>query len=187
MKFTVSRLEIPDLLEIEHQSFADERGFFAEVFRESDFAAAGMPGPFVQENHSRSTKGVLRGLHYQLPPKAQGKLIRVSRGAIFDIAVDLRKGSPYYRKWVGRELSESNRRLLYIPPGFAHGFYTLSDIADVVYKQTDYYSPEHERGIRWDDPALAIQWPSKTPVLSPKDAKYPFIDRADHDFAALAR
>lgn len=181
MEFAFASLDIPGLLEIEHQRAGDGRGFFAETFREGVFARAGIP-PLVQENHSRSGRGVVRGLHYQLNPKAQGKLVRCSRGAILDVAVDLRKASPAYGRWAARELSEENRRMLWIPPGFAHGFYVLTETADVLYKQSEYYSPEHERGIRWDDPDLAIPWPGRSPALSPKDAAYPFLKQAEHNF-----
>ncbi|KAB2906692.1 MAG: dTDP-4-dehydrorhamnose 3,5-epimerase [Burkholderiaceae bacterium] len=156
----VTRLSIPDVMLIEPKVFGDSRGFFYESFNQQAFSeATGAQYPFVQDNHSRSTKGVLRGLHYQLPPKAQGKLVRVVRGAVFDVAVDIRKGSPTFGQWVGMELTEDNHRQLWVPPGLAHGFLVLSESADFLYKTTDYYSPEHERSIRWDDPQLAIDWP----------------------------
>lgn len=182
MRFHAKELEIPGLVEIEHERAQDERGFFAEVFRAAELEKSGIPGPFVQENQSRSRKGVLRGLHYQVPPRSQGKLVRCLRGAIFDVAVDLRRGSPSYGRWVGRELGEDSRRVLYVPPGCAHGFYALSETADVVYSLTDYYSPAHERGVRWDDPDLGIAWPGRSPVLSAKDAAYPFLGEAEHPF-----
>lgn len=173
MPYTVIPTDIPDVLILEPNVFGDERGFFFESYNQRDFeAATGLHGiTFVQDNHSRSRRGVLRGLHYQLPPKAQGKLVRVVRGAVFDVAVDIRRGSPTFGRWVGVELSESNHRQLWIPPGFAHGFLVLSDEADFLYKTTDYYSPAHERCIRWDDPTLAIAWPDLgvAPTLSPKD------------------
>ena len=151
---------LPDVKIIEPKVFGDARGFFYESFNQQAFeGAVGLQCTFVQDNHSRSSKGVLRGLHYQLPPKAQGKLVRVVRGAVFDVAVDIRKSSPTFGKWVGAELSEDNYRQLWVPPGFAHGFVVLSEAADFLYKTTDYYSPEHERCIRWDDPQLAIEWP----------------------------
>ncbi|WP_334136010.1 dTDP-4-dehydrorhamnose 3,5-epimerase, partial [Tepidimonas sp.] len=150
MPYTVTPTAIADVLILQPKVFGDERGFFFESFNQRDFeAATGLRDvTFVQDNHSRSRRGVLRGLHYQLPPKAQGKLVRVVRGAVFDVAVDIRPQSPTYGQWVGVELSEDNQRLLWIPPGFAHGFLALSEEADFLYKTTDYYSPEHERCIR---------------------------------------
>jgi len=181
MKFIFKRLEIPDVIEIEHERAGDSRGFFSETWRQDVFEKEGLPH-FVQENHSRSQKGVLRGLHFQRLPKAQGKLVRCLRGSIFDVAVDLRRSSAHFGRWVGRTLSDENRKFLYIPVGFAHGFCTLSDWADVLYSQTDYYSPEHEGGIRWDDLDLAIDWPTKSPLLSPKDAKYPTFKNGNYNF-----
>ncbi len=164
---------IPGLLVIEPRVFGDERGFFFESFNEKAFnAATGNTLPFVQDNHSKSVKGVLRGLHYQLPPKAQGKLVRVVQGEVFDVAVDIRKDSPTYGQWVGEVLSADNKKQLWIPPGFAHGFLTLSDTAEFLYKTTDYWSPEHERAILWNDATLNIQWPlnAMAPTLAAKDA-----------------
>jgi dTDP-4-dehydrorhamnose 3,5-epimerase len=163
---------IPDVLVIEPRVFGDERGFFFESFNQQAFnAAIGQAIDFVQDNHSKSSQGVLRGLHYQLAPKAQGKLVRVVQGAVFDVAVDIRKGSKTYGHWVGEILSAENKKQMWIPAGLAHGFVTLSDTAEFLYKTTDYYSPEHERCIRWDDPTLNIQWPAGiTPQLSAKDA-----------------
>lgn len=166
------RLAIPDVVLIEPKVFGDSRGFFYESFNQQTFnEATGTNHRFVQDNHSRSSKGVLRGLHYQTPPKAQGKLVRVVRGAVFDVAVDIRKESPTFGQWVGVELTEDNHRQLWVPPGLAHGFLVLSESADFLYKTTDYYSPEHERCIRWDDPQLAIGWPDLgvAPQLSAKD------------------
>lgn len=162
---------IPDVLIIEPRVFGDERGFFFESFNQQAFnAAVGQAIDFVQDNHSKSSKGVLRGLHYQLAPKAQGKLVRVVQGAVFDVAVDIRKGSKTYGQWVGEILSAENKKQLWIPAGLAHGFLTLSDTAEFLYKTTDYYSPEHERCIRWDDPDLNIRWPDAgVPQLSAKD------------------
>ena len=168
-------LAIADVMLIEPQVFGDSRGFFYESFNQQAFdQATGVHLPFVQDNHSRSRRGVLRGLHYQLPPKAQGKLVRVVRGAVFDVAVDIRRDSPTYGQWVGVELSEENHRQLWIPPGLAHGFVVLSETADFLYKTTDTYSPAHERSIRWDDPAIGIDWPLAAhgisePLLSDKD------------------
>jgi len=156
----VTPTAIPDVLVIEPKVFGDERGFFFESFNQKAFnEAVGHEVVFVQDNHSRSLKNVLRGLHYQLPPKAQGKLVRVIQGEVFDVAVDIRKESATFGKWVGEILSAENKKQLWIPPGFAHGFLTLSETAEFLYKTTDYYAPELERCIRWDDAALAIQWP----------------------------
>ena len=168
----VTALAIPDVLLFEPKVFGDARGFFFESFNQQRFnAATGLDLQFVQDNHSKSAKGVLRGLHYQLPPKAQGKLVRVVAGEVFDVAVDIRKNSPTFGQWVGEILSGDNKRQLWIPPGLAHGFVVLSDSAEFLYKTTDYYAPEMERCIRWDDPDLAIDWPiGGEPVLSGKDA-----------------
>ena len=183
MPYTVTPTAIADVLILQPKVFGDERGFFFESFNQRDFeAATGLRDvTFVQDNHSRSRRGVLRGLHYQLPPKAQGKLVRVVRGAVFDVAVDIRPQSPTYGQWVGVELSEDNQRLLWIPPGFAHGFLALSEEADFLYKTTDYYSPEHERCIRWDDPAIGIAWPllGGAPLLSGKDQAGQLLAQAD--------
>lgn len=169
----VTALAVPDVLLIEPKVFGDERGFFFESFNQRAFnEATGLDVQFVQDNHSGSARNVLRGLHHQLPPKAQGKLVRVVAGEVFDVAVDIRRGSPTYGKWVGEILSAENRRQMWIPPGFAHGFLVLSDFAEFLYKATDYYAPQCERGILWNDPALAIAWPlSAEPVLSAKDAR----------------
>ena len=172
---------IPDVVLIEHQRFADARGFFAETFRADQLARAGLP-PFVQENHSRSAKGVLRGLHYQNPPHALGKLVRCARGRVFDVAVDIRKGSPTYGRWVAVELDEEVPAMLWVPAGFAHGFCALTDGAEILYKQTDYYAPEVDRGIRWNDPAIGVAWPLAQPVLSAKDAVAPLLAEADNRF-----
>jgi dTDP-4-dehydrorhamnose 3,5-epimerase len=182
MPFVFKRLEIPDLILIEPKVFEDERGFFLEAYKYSDFQAFGISEHFLQDNHSRSTKGVLRGLHYQNPPKAQGKLIRVIAGEIFDVAVDIRKGSPTYGKWVGLILSAQNKRMLYVPPGFAHGFCVLSDVAEVLYKTTEEYSPKYEAGILWNDPDIGITWPIKDPILSEKDKKWPPLREAWNEF-----
>lgn len=164
---------IPDVLILEPKVFGDERGFFMESFNQQAFTAAvGHAFAFVQDNHSRSARGVLRGLHYQMPPHAQGKLVRVTSGSVFDVAVDIRPGSATFGQWVGVELSGSNHKQLWIPPGLAHGFLVLSDSADFLYKTTDYYAPQAERSLRWDDPDLGIAWPDvgMPPVLSGKDA-----------------
>lgn len=169
----VTRLRIPDVLLIEPKVFGDERGFFFESFNQNAFAeATGLAVDFVQDNHSRSAKNVLRGLHYQLPPKAQGKLVRAVFGEVFDVAVDIRKTSPTFGQWVGERLSADNKRQMWIPPGFAHGFLVLSEAAEFLYKTTDYYSPAFERSILWKDTDLSIEWPIEgIPSLSEKDAK----------------
>lgn len=177
MGYEVTATAIADVLILQPRVFGDARGFFVESFNQRDFeAATGLRGiTFVQDNHSRSRRGVLRGLHYQLPPRAQGKLVRVARGVVWDVAVDIRRDSPTFGRWVGVELSDANQRQLWIPPGLAHGFVVLSEEADFLYKTTDYYAPELERCIRWDDPTLAIDWPLQGlpagPVLSARDAQ----------------
>ena len=166
----VTPLSIPDVLLIEPQVFGDDRGFFYESFNQNKFEEAmGKKINFVQDNHSKSIKGVLRGLHYQLTPKAQGKLVRVIQGEVFDVAVDLRQSSPTFGKWVGEILSGDNKKQLWIPEGFAHGFLTLSDTAEFLYKTTDFYSPEHEQSILWDDETIGIDWPMKEVSMSSKD------------------
>jgi dTDP-4-dehydrorhamnose 3,5-epimerase len=167
---TATPLSIPDVMLIEPEVFGDTRGFFFESFNRRMFEEAiGRDLDFVQDNHSRSARNVLRGLHFQVQ-QPQGKLVRVAIGSIFDVAVDIRRDSPTFRRWVGVELSAENQRQLWVPEGFAHGFLVTSDSADVLYKATDYYAPEHERSIRWDDPTLGIEWPlDGTPRLSEKD------------------
>lgn len=171
MSFSFKNLDIPDVLLIETSVREDNRGFFMETWKRSEFEKAGIP-PFVQENRSFSIKDVVRGLHYQAAPKGQGKLVRCIRGEIFDVAVDIREGSPTRHQWVSAILSDKNHHELYIPDGFAHGFCVLGDSAEVVYNCTSEYSPEHERGILWNDPVIGITWPTSTPVLSPKDEVY---------------
>lgn len=178
----VLKTKIPGLLVIEPTVFGDERGFFFESFNEKAFAeATGLAPNFVQDNHSKSVKGVLRGLHYQLPPRAQGKLVRVVQGEVFDIAVDIRKDSLTYGQWVGEVLSAENKKQLWIPPDFAHGFLTLSDTAEFLYKTTDTWSPEHERAILWNDTKLNIDWPlnGMRPTLATKDAAASTISHAE--------
>ncbi len=166
----VTPTEIPDVLLVEPRVFRDERGFFYESYSRREFASAGLDAEFVQDNHSRSARGVLRGLHYQIE-HAQGKLVRVTVGDVFDVAVDMRKSSPAFGKWVGVTLSADNKRSLWIPPGFAHGFLVVSDFAEFLYKTTDYRYPEFERTLLWSDPALAIRWPiDGLPTLAAKDA-----------------
>lgn len=182
MPFKFTRLEMDGVVLIEPHLFGDERGFFLELYKRSDFRRAGITEHFVQDNHSRSTKGVLRGLHYQKEPRAQGKLVRCLQGKIFDVAVDIRKGSPTYGKWVGQELTGENRQMLYVPIGFAHGFLTLSDVAEVLYKCTDEYSPSHDRGIIWNDPDIGIPWKTSEPLISGKDMTHPRLRDADNEF-----
>ncbi len=177
----VTRTAIAGVLILEPKVFGDERGFFLESFNQKAFdEAVGRHVEFVQDNHSRSAKGVLRGLHYQLPPHAQGKLVRVTQGTVFDAAVDIRRSSPTFGKWVGVELSGENHRQMWLPEGMAHGFLVLSESADFLYKTTDYYAPNHERSILWSDPALGIAWPPLeiTPTLSTKDASAPVLAAA---------
>ena len=180
VKFT--RLKIPDIVLIEGKAFEDERGFFVEMYKRSEFTKYGITQPFVQDNHSQSVRGVLRGLHYQKQPAAQGKLLSVVRGEVFDVAVDIRKGSPTYGRWVSEILSQKNHRMLYVPEGFAHGFLVLSEVADVVYKVTSEYSRQDERGIIWNDPSIGIDWPIKEPLLVGKDTQFPILKEADNNF-----
>jgi dTDP-4-dehydrorhamnose 3,5-epimerase len=178
MKAHITKL--PGLAIIETASFLDERGSFGEIYNAKTFASLGIPGVFVQYNHSRSRRHVLRGLHYQLP-HAQAKLVYVVYGSIWDVAVDLRVGSPTFRQWMGLELSEENRKMLFLPEGFAHGFCVTSDRADVMYACTDFYSPPDERGVRWDDPEIGITWPCDSPIVSKKDLSLPFLrDITEH-------
>jgi dTDP-4-dehydrorhamnose 3,5-epimerase len=171
---------IPDVLLLEPRVFGDARGFFLESFNQTAFSAAtGLDVTFVQDNHSRSSRGVLRGLHYQLQ-QPQGKLVRVVRGAVFDVAVDIRRGSPTFGQWAGAELSEDNHRQMWVPPGLAHGFLVLSESADFLYKTTDYYAPQHERAIAWNDPDIGIEWPlSDPPLLSGKDLQAKLLRDAE--------
>ncbi|HUP47766.1 MAG TPA: dTDP-4-dehydrorhamnose 3,5-epimerase [Thermoanaerobaculia bacterium] len=173
----VIKSPLPDVLILQPRVFADDRGFFLETYNALRFREAGLPEEFVQDNHSRSRRGVLRGLHYQ-EPNGQGKLVRCSRGAVWDVAVDIRVGSPAFGKSFGLELSEENRTILWIPPGFAHGFCATVDESDVIYKCTTLYDAAAERGIAWNDPDLGIAWPVATPLLSPKDAAAPRLKDA---------
>jgi dTDP-4-dehydrorhamnose 3,5-epimerase len=173
--------EIPDVLILEPKVFGDDRGFFFESFNEKLLREkAGIDVSFVQDNHSKSSRGVLRGLHYQLPPAAQGKLVRCVTGEVYDVAVDIRRSSATFGKWVGAKLSAENKRQMWIPEGFGHGFMVLSENAEFLYKTTSYYAPEQERGICWDDPELKISWPGTIkPILSSKDAVAPLLCHAD--------
>lgn len=182
MPFEFHRLELPEVILVQASSFGDGRGFFMETYKASVFAAGGIPSPFVQDNLSRSACGVLRGLHYQKHPRAQGKLVSVIRGTILDVAVDIRLGSPTYGQWLSRELSGGTGTMLYVPVGFAHGFCVLSDEADVLYKVTAEFDPELDRGILWNDPDIGVQWPLADPILSPKDARLPPLRLADNNF-----
>ena len=179
MKYT--RLDIPDVVLIEPNVFEDHRGFFMETFRDDDFKKNVSDLSFVQDNHSKSTQGILRGLHYQIK-QPQGKLVRVISGKVFDVAVDLRNSSPTFGQWVGIMLSEENKLMFWVPPGFAHGFYVISPEAEFVYKCTDYYAPEYERSIKWNDPSIDIQWPiipGIIPLLSKKDENGIFFENAE--------
>lgn len=179
MEFVPTRL--PEVVLIKPRVFGDARGFFFETWQQRKFATAGIAGRFVQDNHSHSTRHTLRGLHFQIRQQ-QGKLVRVSRGEAFDVAVDIRRNSPQFGQWVGALLSEANHQMLWIPPGFAHGYLALSEEVDFLYKCTDFYASEHERAIRWDDPQLGVQWPLPVgvkPVVSDKDALAPLFKDAE--------
>lgn len=176
----VTKLEIPGALLIEPQLFGDQRGLFCETFHVQRYAEAGITDRFVQDNYSRSVRGTLRGLHFQ-EPHAQGKLVMVVEGSVYDVIVDIRKGSPTFGKWHGVDLSSDNYRQLYVPPGCAHGFCVTSEQAGFLYKCTDFYSPKDERGIIWNDPALAIVWPISAPVLSAKDQAYQTLAAMEDD------
>jgi len=180
MPFTFKQLNIPDVVLVQPKSFSDDRGFFFESFKESEFLSGGIDKKFVQDNFSHSIRGVIRGLHFQKTPKAQAKLVSVLKGEIFDVAVDIRKNSPTYGRWVSEILSENNHKLLYIPEGFAHGFCVLSEEADVLYKVSNEYSPEHEDGIIWNDPKLNIDWPISKPIVSSNDSKLSLFENLEN-------
>src|SRR2546425_4408996 len=182
MPFRFARLEIHDVVLVEAKAFSDDRGLFVEKYRYSEFAANGIPERFVQDNYSYSKRHALRGLHYQKSPKAQGKLVAVFSGRIFDVAVDIRQGSPNFGRWVSIELSDKLHNMVYVPSGFAHGFCVLSSQANVVYKTTEEFSPDLDRGILWNDRDRAIEWPTGSPILSPKDAALPTLSEADNNF-----
>ncbi|SRR5579883_534181 len=182
MPFKFTPLAIPDVILVEPTLFGDSRGFFAETYKACDFKANGITPDFVQDNHSKSKAGVLRGLHFQNNPKAQGKLVRVASGSVFDVAVDIRKNSPTYGKWVSAILSGDNHHMLWVPPGFAHGVLVLEDDTHLLYKVSEVYSPAHDRAIRWDDPAIGINWPIENPELSDKDRNAPFLNDIDANF-----
>ncbi len=182
MPFAFQETSLPGVVLVETHLFRDGRGFFSESYKLSDFAASGIVTPFVQDNFSFSVRGVLRGLHYQKPPCAQAKLVMVVQGSVFDVAVDIRQGSPTYGHWAGFELSAESGRMLFVPVGFAHGFCVLSETACVTYKVSAEFSPENDRGILWNDPSLNIDWPVADPLLSPKDAALPLLKDADNVF-----
>ena len=179
MPFTFQPTRLEGVFTVQPKVFSDDRGFFMEVFKASDFKQIGIEKPMTQVNHSSSTRGVLRGLHYQIPPHAQAKLVRCIRGAIFDVAVNIQKNSPQFGQWFGAELSENNKGLLYIPEGFAHGFYTLTEKAEVMYLTTDEYAPTCDRGIVYNDPAIGIAWPEGEMILSDKDMASPVLNEAE--------
>ncbi|MBD3291225.1 dTDP-4-dehydrorhamnose 3,5-epimerase [candidate division KSB1 bacterium] len=182
MPFTFQRLDIPEVILIEPKIFNDPRGFFLETYKKSEFEQNGIKVNFKQDNLSRSAKGTLRGLHYQTDPHAQAKLVTVLNGEVYDVAVDIRRGSPTFGKWVGVHLSVENKRILYIPAGFAHGFCVLSESADFMYKVTNEYDRESERGILWNDPAISIDWQISDPILSERDAALPLLEDAFINF-----
>jgi len=179
MPFTFTKLSLPEVILIQPKVFKDDRGFFVESYKRSDFMSNGIDVDFYQDNHSFSKKGVLRGLHFQLEPRPQGKLVRVVKGAVWDVAVDVRRSSPTFKRWVGEELSESNHRMLYIPPGFAHGFVAFTDDVHLMYKCTSEWDASLDKGIIWNDPDLAVDWPVKSPLLSGKDEGLPLLKDAE--------
>lgn len=184
-KFKFTDSPISGLLIIEPKAFGDDRGFFMEFYNKDEFAKDGFTEPFVQHNHSRSKKGVVRGLHYQIHPAAMGKLVKCTRGSIFDVGVDIRKGSPTFGQWYGEVLTGDNHKMLYFPPGFAHGFLSLADETDVIYACTGVFSPENERAILWNDPAIGIKWPLgevEKVIVSERDQKHPGLKNADTNF-----
>jgi dTDP-4-dehydrorhamnose 3,5-epimerase len=187
MPFSFARTAIPEVIVIDPPVFPDHRGFFMETYKRSEFAANGIFETFVQSNHSKSSRGILRGLHYQKHPKAQAKLVRALSGEIYDVVVDLRQDGPTYGKWIGAILSAENKKILYVPAGFAHGFYVISGEAEVQYMATEEYAPDHETGIIWNDPDLRIDWPIVDPQLSPRDRAWPRLRFADNNFRHAAK
>lgn len=181
MPFEFEKTELPEVILVKPKVFGDSRGAFMELYKTSDFMPH-IPERFVQMNFSRSAKGVLRGLHFQKNPVAQGKLVKCMRGKILDVAVDIRKGSPRFGKWIGRVLDDENHHMLYIPPGFGHGFCVYSDMAEVMYQVTNEFSLAHDRGFRFDDPAVNVDWGISSPVISDKDRSAPLLKNADNDF-----
>lgn len=182
MPFEFKKLDIPEVILIEPQIFVDERGFFIESYKKTDFLNFGIKDEFIQDNHSKSLKNVLRGLHYQVNPKSQSKIVRCIQGEILDIAVDIRKSSNTFGKWVGTILNSENKNQLYVPKGFAHGFLVLSDTAEIVYKTSEEYSPENDAGIRWNDPEIDINWNCNNPIISEKDKNLPLLKDARNNF-----
>ena len=182
MPFRFTRTEIPGVQIVEPRVFADDRGYFMETYKRSEFAEQGIAEVFLQGNHSMSTKGTLRGLHYQNHPKAQGKLVRALSGEIYDVVVDIRQGAPTFGKWLGVTLSSENKKMLYVPTGFAHGFCVVSNEAEIAYMTTEEYAPECEAGICWNDPQLGIRWPIDKPQLSGRDRNWPGLAGADSNF-----
>jgi dTDP-4-dehydrorhamnose 3,5-epimerase len=182
MPFRFRGLDLPEVVLIDPKVFPDERGFFLETYKHSEFSSNGIQERFVQENHSHSLRRTLRGLHYQKNPKAQSKIVRVVAGTIFDVVVDIRKGSPRYGRWIGVNLSAENKQMLYVPAGFAHGACVMSEEAALLYMVSSEYAPECERGVIWNDPALGIQWPQDKPILSSRDQMWPPLAYADNNF-----
>jgi dTDP-4-dehydrorhamnose 3,5-epimerase len=182
MAFRFTPSDIPDVVLIDPSVFSDERGFLIESYKRSEFAAFGITEPFVQSNHSKSREGTLRGLHYQKNPKAQGKLVRAILGEVYDVVVDLRRGGPTYGRWIAVVLSAENKKMLYVPAGFAHGFCVTSAEAEILYMISEEYAPELESGVLWTDPELAIEWPIAEPILSPRDRAWPRLRDADNNF-----
>ena len=182
MAFVIEKLKLPEVLHIKSDVFADSRGFFTEMLRENIFSDYGVRGPWVQFNRSRSQKNVIRGMHFQRVPQAQAKLIMPMEGEIFDVAVDLRKNKPTFGAWVGVTLNAAKAEMAYIPAGFAHGFCVLSDVAEVLYLCSDYYAPEAEGGVAWNDPNVGVEWPVSEPILSNRDAALPTLDKAEINF-----
>ena len=182
MAFRFTKLEIPEVIHVESDIYVDDRGYFTETYKYPEFQNNGIKKPFVQVNHSKSTKGVLRGLHYQKDPMAQGKLVTVVEGEIFDVAVDIRVGSSTYGRWVAEILDAQRKNMVYVPEGFAHGFCALSDTVQVIYYCSEVYSSEHERGILWSDPELNIPWPAKDPIVSERDSQLPLLSQASDSF-----
>ncbi|MDF1498579.1 MAG: dTDP-4-dehydrorhamnose 3,5-epimerase [Patescibacteria group bacterium] len=182
MPFTFTKLEIPEVILVKPRVFEDNRGFFLENYKYSEFANFGIKDNFMQDNHSKSVKNVLRGLHYQKQPKAQAKLVRCTNGEIFDVAIDIRKGSPTFGKWVSAVLSAENKKMLYIPIGFAHGFCVISDQAEINYKSSDEYAPETEGAICWNDSSIGISWPIENPIISEKDGQNKTLAEAVNNF-----
>jgi dTDP-4-dehydrorhamnose 3,5-epimerase len=183
MPFRFTRTAIPEAVVIDPRVFADERGFFLEAYKRSEFAAAGITETFVQTNRSRSVQGILRGLHYQKNPMAQAKLVWASSGGVYDVIVDLRRHGPSYGRWISETLSAENKKMLYVPAGFAHGFCVLSAEAEIVYMTSEEYDPDLEAGILWNDPDLRIDWPVSNPRLSDRDRRWPGFNSADHTFS----